>query len=121
MKLGVTNPILAGNIRGSFNASSIANTDWNDLSSSDFLDPTTGSAVAAGLQFAKIIFVNKGTGLAYVKYRARILAGDPTTNEIPIDYSLEDDVGTLQTPVSTIAYKKNAAGDTFYVLAGFTS
>jgi len=121
MSLGVTDPIIAGNIRGSYNASSIANTDWNDLTSSDFLDPTTGLAIASGLRFSFISVVNKGSGLAYLKYRARVLAGDPTTNEIPVDYLFSDDVGTLQAPISTIAYKKNTAGDTFYLAVGFTS
>lgn len=42
------------------------------------------------------------------------------TNEIPIDYYYSDDVGTINTNVSTIAYKKNAGSDTFYLIAGFS-
>jgi len=119
MSLRVTDPIAAGSLRGIYNASSINNTDWNDLSSDDFQDSTTGSALAAGLKFTSLVIVNKGSGVAYVKYRARTGAGDAVTNEIPIDYSFSDDVGTLNTSVSTIAYKKDAGASSFWIYAGF--
>tara|TARA_R100000278_G_scaffold103951_1_gene80357 strand:- start:659 stop:1024 length:366 start_codon:yes stop_codon:yes gene_type:complete len=120
MSLNVTDPIIAGSIRGVYNASSVNNTDWNDLSSSDFVDSVTGSAVASGLSFAFLAVVNKGTNLAYIKYRARTGAGDAVTNELPIDYYYSDDIGTINTTVSTIAYKKAAGSDTFYLIAGFS-
>ena len=120
MSLNVTDPIIAGSIRGVYNASSVNNTDWNDLSSSDFVDSVTGSAVASGLSFAFLAVVNKGTNLAYIKYRARTGAGDAVTNEIPVDRFYSDDIVTINTTVQTIAYKKNAGSDTFYLIAGFT-
>ena len=120
MRLNVQDPIIAGQLRAVFNASSVNNTDWHDLSSSDFINTVTGSALAAGLSFAFLAVVNKGSSLAYIKYRARTGAGDAVTNEIPIDYYYSDDVGTINTNVSTIAYKKNAGSDTFYLIAGFS-
>ena len=120
MGLLTNDPISAGSIRGVYNASSVANTDWNDLSSDDFKDSITGSSCAAGLKFAFLLVVNKGSGLAYAKYRARTGAGDAVTNEIPVDYSYSDDLATLQTEVETIAFKKGASGDSVYFIAGFT-
>lgn len=119
MGLMTNDPISSGSIRGVYNASSVANTDWNDLVSSDFVDTTTGSACAASLKFAFLAVVNKGSDLAYIKYRARTGAGDAVTNELPVDYSFSDDIATLNTEVSTIAFKKGASGDTVYFIAGF--
>ena len=119
MSLNVQDPIIAGSLRAVYNASSVNDTDWHDLSS-DFINTVTGSALAAGLSFAFLAVVNKGSSLAYIKYRARAGAGDAVTNEIPIDYYYSDDVGTINTNVSTIAYKKNAGSDTFYLIAGFS-
>jgi len=120
MSLNVQDPIIAGSIRAVYNASSVNDTDWHDLASSDFIDSVTGSACASGLSFAFLAVVNKGSDLAYIKYRARGGAGDAVTNEIPVDYFYSDDVGTINTTVSTIAYKKNAGSDTFYLIAGFS-
>lgn len=119
MGFKTNDPISAGSIRGVYNASSVANTDWNDLSSDDFKDSITGSACASGLKFAFLAAVNKGSDLAYIKFRARTGAGDAITNEIPVDYSYSDDLATLQTEVETIAFKKGASGDTVYFIAGF--
>lgn len=119
MGFKTNDPISAGSIRGIYNASSVNNTDWNDLSSDDFQDSITGNAIASGMKFAFLAVVNKGTGLAYIKYRARTGAGDAITNELPVDYLYSDDLATLSSEVSTIAFKKGAGGDTFYLIAGF--
>lgn len=119
--LGITNPIKAGSIRAFANLSA-ADTDWHDLSSSDFYDTTTGSACAEGLKFAWIGVVNLSLeNVAYVKYRARTLASDTTDNELPVlPYSAHtDDVGTLTALVTTISVAKGGAGDSVYVIAGF--
>ena len=71
MSLNVQDPIIAGSLRAVYNASSVNDTDWHDLSSSDFINTVTGSALAAGLSFAFLAVVNKGSSLAYIKYRAR--------------------------------------------------
>ena len=117
MPFQTNDPISSGNIRGVFNASSVNNTNWNDLTSSDFVDTTTGSACAASLKFAFLAAINKGSSLMYIKYRARTGAGDAITNELPVDYSYSDDIATQE--VSTIAYKKAAGSDSVYFIAGF--
>lgn len=119
MPFQTNDPISAGSIRGVFNASSVNNTDWNDLSSDDFVDSVTGSACAASLKFAFLAVVNKGSNLMYIKYRARTGAGDAITNELPVDYLYSDDIATISTEVSTIAYKKGNGSDSVYFIAGF--
>ena len=121
MSLKLTNPISAGQYRAVYNATAVADTDWHDLTSADFLDTVDGAACAAGLKFASISMVNQGAGTAYLKYRARTLASDPTTNEIAVVNGSvwRDDVVTLESPVSTIAYKKDAAISTILFIAGF--
>ena len=42
---GVNDPIISGSIRAVIDLSSVADTDWHDLTSADFIDSTTGSAV----------------------------------------------------------------------------
>tara|TARA_R100000773_G_C4219698_1_gene118321 strand:- start:862 stop:1227 length:366 start_codon:yes stop_codon:yes gene_type:complete len=119
MPFQTNDPISSGSIRGVFNASSVNNTDWNDLSSDNFVDSVTGSACAASLKFAFLAVVNKGSNLMYIKYRARTGAGDAITNELPVDYSYSDDIATISAEVSTIAYKKAAGSDSVYFIAGF--
>ena len=119
MALSTNDPISAGSIRAVYNASSVNNTNWNDLVSTDFVDTTTGSTCAASLKFAFLAVVNKGSDFAYIKYRARTGAGDAVTNELPVDYLYSDDIATISTDVSTIAFKKGAAGDSVYFVAGF--
>ncbi len=61
-RLKVTEPIISGSIRGSIDLSTVSNTDWNDLTSADFIDVTTGSACASGLAFEWIGFTNEVQG-----------------------------------------------------------
>ena len=118
---GVNDPIISGSIRAALDLSSVADTDWHDLTSADFIDSTTGSACAAGLKFEYIGITNEGSDAMFIKYRARTLASDPTTNEIAVGQIHSDDIVTLRTQVTTIAYKKNDAADTVRVLAGFSA
>ena len=37
-RLKVTEPIISGSIRGLIDLSGVSNTDWNDLTSADFID-----------------------------------------------------------------------------------
>ena len=118
--LGATKPILAGNIRAVYDASSaIVDTDWHDLTSANFQDTTTGAACTADLQFLWLGISNEGDESAYLKYRARTLASDPTTNEIAVGQFYSDDLGTLITKVRTIAIKKADAADKIVLVAGF--
>jgi len=113
------NPIFAGNIRAVYDASSVSDTDWHDLKSEDFVDTTTGSACPAGLLFQVLIIASDCEENSFLKYRARTGAGDSTANELPFGQFFTDDIGTLETKVLTIAYKKNAAADKTQFIAGF--
>jgi len=120
-RLKVQDPIISGSIRAVLDLSSVSDTDWHDLSSSDFIDSTTGSACASGLAFEWIGVTNEGSDVLFIKYRARTLASDPTTNEIAVGQIFSDDIVTLRTKVSTIAYKKAGASDTVRIIAGFAA
>lgn len=120
-RLKIQDPIISGSIRGSLDLTSVANTDWNDLSSADFMDVTTGSSCAAGLAFEWIGVTNEGSDVMFLKYRARVGAGDATTNELTVGQIFSDDIVTLRTTVTTICYKKNAAADTVRIIAGFSA
>ena len=121
MRNKVQNPIISGSIRAVLDLSSVADTDWHDLSSSDFIDSTTGSACASGLSFEWIGVENQGSAEMFIKYRPRTLASDPTTNEIAVGQIFSDDLGTLRTSISTIAYKKNSASDIVRIIVGLSA
>jgi hypothetical protein len=124
-KLGVSNPVSAGQVIGSFNASSVSDTDWHTLTSNDFYDATSGTQFTDGLQFAFVALVSSSTStLSYLKLRAAAGAGDGKTNTdgvIPVFGRIEVDVQALQagTSVTSIAYAKGAAGDSVVIIAGF--
>jgi hypothetical protein len=123
-KLKIQAPITTGNFIASYNATSVSDTDWHDLSSDDFYDTSTGSQLDAGLKFSNIVvYSSSSSSLSYVKFRARVGAGDGVSNTdgvIPVAESFTYDLFTLEadTP-ATIAYKKAGASDTFLVIASF--
>lgn len=119
--LGVTYPIKAGSIRGCIHITSVANTDWNTLTSVDFKDSVGGASCAAGLRFVWIGVVNLSSSAVYFKYRAAAGAGDTTTDEliIPARASIDDDIGTLRDTVTQVAFKKGASDAEVFILAGF--
>ena len=114
-------PAKAGAIRAVIDLSSVSNTDWNNLTSADFVDSTTGAACDSGLKFEWLGFYNAGTGNMFIKYRARVSASDSTANELAVITWWDDDIGTLRTPISTVAYKKASASDTVIAFAGFSA
>jgi hypothetical protein len=123
-KLSQQAPITTGSFIGSYNASSVNDTDWHDLSSSDFYDTNTGTQLASGLTFSNIaVYSNNSSSLSYVKFRARVGAGDGITNTdgvIPVASSFTYDLHTLEASnPSTIAYKKANGADTFTIIASF--
>jgi hypothetical protein len=118
--LNVQNPIKAGAIRAFIDLSSVADSDWHDLSSADFKDSITGEACPAGLKFEWLGVTNEGDAM-HIKYRARAAASDVTTNEIRVGQIYQDDLGSLRDEVSTIAYKKNDGADVVTILAGFSA
>ena len=123
-KLGVQNPITAGQVIGAYNASSVSNTDWHTLTSLDFYDAATGSQLTDGLQFAYVAIITDASDLSFIKLRAAAGAGDGKTNTdgvIPVFGGFDIDIQAIQanTSVTSIAYAKAAAGDKAVIYAGF--
>ena len=124
-KLGVQNPITAGQFIGAYNASSVADTDWHSLTSNDFYNPITGTQFADGLKFAVMGAVSSSTSaVSFIKPREAAGAGDGSGNTdgvIPLLGTYEVDVQALSggASVTGIAYKKAAAGDSFIIYCGF--
>lgn len=122
-KLGVSNPVSAGQVIGSYNASSVSDTDWHTLTSNEFYDATTGTQLADGLQFAFVALISSSTStLSYLKLREASGAGDGKTNTdgvIPVFGRFTVDSQALQSNVTSIAYAKGAAGDSVVIVAGF--
>lgn len=118
-------PITAGQVVAAYSASSVNDTDWHSLNSSDFYDPISGAQLAADLSFS-FVGVNSSntTTSSFIKLRAAAGAGDGKTNsdgviEIQASYSVDVaaiDGGNL---VTNIAYAKAAGSDKFTVYAGF--
>ena len=123
-KFGVQNPISAGQYLATYNATSVANTDWNSLSSNDFYDSVTGAQLEANLKFAFVGVVSSNTSsLSYIKLRAASGAGDSVANTggvIPILSAFDVDSQALtDSNVASIAYKKAASGDNLILYCGF--
>ena len=123
-KYGVQNPISAGQILAAYNATSVANTDWNNLTSTDFYDTSTGDQLSAGLTFAFVaVYSSNTSSVSYIKLRASAGAGDSVANSggvIPVAKSFDVDVQALQTSNTTsIAYKKASSSDNFFLYCGF--
>ena len=124
-KLGVQNPITAGQIVGAYNASSVSDTDWHTLTSNEFYDTVTGNQITDGLKFAFVALISSSTStLSFLKLRAAAGAGDGKTNTdgvIPVFGRFEIDSQALQSGdlVTSIAYAKGASGDSVVIVAGF--
>ena len=109
-KLGVQNPITAGQLVGAYNASSVSD---------------TGNQITDGLQFAFVALISSSTSsLSFLKLRAAIAAGDGKTNTdgvIPVFGRFEIDSQALQAgdSVTSIAYAKGASSDSVVIIAGF--
>ena len=120
----VQNPISAGQIIGAYNASTVADTNWHSLTSSDFYDPSTGLQVSASLKFAYVGAISSNTTtLSYIKLRAAAGAGDGIANSdavIPLlsSYSV-DSQALASSSISSVAYKKADSGDAFILYCGF--
>lgn len=127
MSLGVQYPIHAGGYAASYNASGVADTDWHTLSSDDFYDTQTGDQLAAGLKFAFVEVVSGNTStISYCKLRAADGAGDGISNSDGVififsSYSVDSQALIGGASITSIAYKKAAAGDSFVIYAGFNN
>ena len=124
-KLGVQDPITAGQLTGAYNASAVNDTDWHTLAVTDFYDSTDGAQVAIGAKFSFIGAVSSNTtSISFIKLRAAAGAGDGTANSdgvIPLlrDYSIDSAALQGAETVTSIAYKKAAGADKFIIYAGF--
>ena len=122
MKLGVQNPITAGQLVAAYNASTVNDTDWHTLESSDFYDSQTGQQLDSGLTFAYFAMITDGSSLSYIKPRAADSASDPKTNAggvIPVFGGFDIDSQALSDQVSAISFAKSAGGDVAVIYAGF--
>ena len=123
--MSVTPPITAGRSIVSYDASSVNDTNWHNLNSSDFYDLITGEQLAADRPFSYVgVYNGSASSFAHVKLRARTLASDGKTNtdgvvSIPGRWSL--DVAAIDggSNVKNISYAKASGGDTFIIYAGF--
>ena len=124
-KLGVQNPITAGQFIGAYNASAVSDTNWHTLTSNEFYDAVTGSQITDGYKFAWVGIASSSTSaVSYIKLRAATAGTDGKTNTdgvIPLLGTYQVDVQALSngSSVISIAYAKSAAGDSVIIYAGF--
>jgi len=124
-KLGVQNPVTAGQFIGAYNASSVSDTDWHTLTSNEFYDAVTGSQITDGYKFAWVgIVSSSSSSVSYFKARASSAGSDGKTNTdgvIPVLGSYSADIQALNngSQVTSIAYAKGGAGDSVIIYAGF--
>ena len=124
MKLGVQNPITAGQVIAAYNASAVSDTDWHNLTSDNFYNTQTGLQLAAGLKFAYVALITDASDLSYIKLRAAAGAGDGKANShgvLPVFGGFDIDIQAIQAgqDVTSVAYAKSATADKTVIYAGF--
>ncbi len=125
MRLGVQYPIHAGGFAAAYDASSVNDTDWHNLTSDNFYDTRTGDQLPSGLQFAFVEVVSGSTDTkSFLKLRAASSGSDGVANSdgvIPVFATYSVDIQALisGSGVTTVAYKKAAGGDNFVLYVGF--
>ena len=125
MRLGVQYPIHAGGFAAAYDASSVNDTDWHNLTSDNFYDTRTGDQLPSGLQFAFVEVVSGSTDTkSFLKLRAASSGSDGVANSdgvIPIFATYSVDIQALisGSGVTTVAYKKAAGGDNCVLYVGF--
>ena len=124
-KLGVQDPITAGQLVGAYNATAVNDTDWHTRAVSRIVEVGDGAQIPAGAKFSFIGAVSSNTtSISYIKLRAAGGAGDGTANSdgvIPLlrDYSIDSAALQSGETVTSIAYKKATGADKFIIYAGF--
>jgi len=114
--------IQTGEYIACLSTASNVSTNWTNLASDNFIDTTSGSALAAGLAFGEITVYNPGLADAFIKLRPRTVAGDPTTNELRVlaggalSFPL---LGLKSGSVESISYKKGTAADDLFFTCSF--
>lgn len=124
MRNKVTDPIFAGSQISAYDASSVTDTDWHNLSSENFYNTVTGTQLEAGLKFANVGILSSSASTSHIKLRAAVSASDGTSNldaVIPVRGTFQTDSAALRdgSNVTTIAFKKAVASDIFIIYAGF--
>ena len=118
-------PISAGQFVAAYQADAVNDTDWHTLTSDEFYSSVTGSQLTDGLKFAFVNVTNSNTTTPmYIKFRARVAAGDGfgnTDGVIPVFSSYSIDVQALADGgnITSIAYKKAAGSDKVSIHCGF--
>ncbi len=121
-KLGVQNPITAGQAVAAYNASSVSDTDWHTLTSNSFYDIATGAQFTDGLQFAYVAIMSDASDLSFFKLRAADSSSDGKTNTdgvIPVFGGFDIDTQAIQNVITSIAFAKASASDKTVIYAGF--
>jgi len=117
-------PITAGQIVACYSASSVNDTNWHNLNSSDFYDSATGTQLDADLTFAFVSAVSSNTTTTS---HLQLRSADPSdgkTNadgvfEIHSTFSLDVQAMDGGQSVTTVAYAKASGSEKFTVYAGF--
>ena len=115
-------PVKTGDAIGVYDATSVNNTIWNDLSSDDFKSSTTGLAVATDLEFGELSVYNGSLNTAYIKLRAKTADGDTTDGELIVlagGILGFNCLGFQSGSVVTISYKKTAGTDSLIFTSSF--
>lgn len=115
-------PIQTGEFIAALSTSANNTTDWTNLTSADFKNTVNGLSVPAGQAFGEVSVYNPGLNDAFIKLRARTVAGDTTASELRIlaGGSLSLNVlGLKAGSVEIISYKKGAAGDDLFFTCSF--
>lgn len=123
-KLGVQNPISAGQTIGAYDASAVNDTNWHSLTSVDFYDAATGLQMAANLTFAYVALMTNASEISHIKLRAANALNDGKTNTdgvIPVFGGFDIDTQAIKvgSTITSIAYVKAAADDKTVIYAGF--
>jgi hypothetical protein len=121
-KLGVQNPITAGQAVASYNASSVADTNWHTLTSNDFYDIATGTQFEDGLKFAYVAMMTNASDFSFFKLRSADSPSDGKTNTdgvISVFGGFDIDTQAIQNEITAIAYAKASASDKTVIYAGF--
>jgi hypothetical protein len=120
-KLGVSDPTSAGAVVCCFDASAVNNTDFNNLTSASFYDPSTGSQLTDGLKFAYLGVASASK--FHLAFRSMNPADTATNTDGVITsfggFDLDTQAIAAGLNITTVSYKKTVASDDLLVYAGF--
>jgi len=120
MRLGVSDPTSAGVVVCCFDASAVNNTNFNNLTSGSFYDPSTGDQLTDGLKFAYLGVASASK--FHLAFRAMNPADTATNTDGVITSFSGFDIDTqalAAANITTVSYKKTVSTDDLLVYAGF--